>query len=78
MRTPTTPQSALARIDRRVQDRLNRGFDEYSAVSHSLAESPTTKTEAADYAAERYGVQVRKSWSVRQIIVAVGTEIVNR
>ena len=73
----TATATALARIDRQVQDRLNRGFDEYSAVAHSLAENPTTKTEAAGYAAERYGVQVRKSWSVRQIIVAVGTEIAN-
>ena len=73
MSTNTT----TARIDRQVQDRLNRGFDEYSAVAHSLAENPTTKTEAADYAAERYGVQVRKSWTVHKIIEAIGTEIAN-
>lgn len=65
-------------ISTRIQNLLDRGFDEYSAVAHSLAEYPTTKTEAAEYAARVYGIQVRKSWTLRQIIKAVGTEIANR
>ena len=62
-------------IAARVQARISRGMDEYSAVSHSLAENPTTKAQAAEYARTVYGVDVKKSWTIRQIIVACGTEI---
>ena len=64
-----------SRLQAKIQDRLDRGFSLYSATAHSLAEG--TKAEAEDFAARVYGVEVRKSWTMRQIIEAVGTEIAN-
>lgn len=71
----TTNFAALHDIDRRVQERIERGFNTYSAVSHSLAEHPTTKAQAAEWATITYGIGVRKSWTLRKIIEACGVEI---
>lgn len=73
--TITTTYAALHDIDRRVQERIERGFNDYSAVSHALAERPTTKAQAAEWATITYGVEVRASWTIRQIIEACGVAI---